>query len=185
MAVSRPLLLALMAAILALVAFYATSGGREPATGSGKPAEPAAERPSTPAAPGSGARGKADGRVSGAPGRPPKRGATRPPAAAGRSAPPAVMRAVARKRTVVLFFFQRGSADDAATARSVSSLRGRRGVQVFSAPISRLGDYGEVIGGAGVSQAPAVVIRGRGRAVRLIEGFVDRETLTQQVADAR
>ncbi len=168
MAVSRPLLLALIGAVLALVAFYATSGGEGSVTDPSKPAGAEAEQRSTPPRedPAASAKPAAEARRAGAP-------------------PTSVRRALAGKRTVVLFFFQRGSADDDATAGSVSSLRGRPGVRVFSAPISRIGDYQAVIGGAGVSQAPAVVILGRDRAARLIEGFVDRETLAQQVADAR
>jgi hypothetical protein len=189
MAISRPILLALVGAILALVAFYATSGGREAATESSEPAGPAPEDRPAPAkrsperktkAPG------AEGRAGGSATRPAQRDAARRQAPRGAAALPAgVTRALARKRIVVLFFFQRRAADDDATARSVSSLRGRSGVQVFSAPISKLGDYQAVIGGAGVSQAPAIVILGRDRAARLIEGYVDRDTLAQHVADAR
>jgi hypothetical protein len=113
---------------------------------------------------------------------------------------------------VVLFFFQRGSADDAATAKAVAAVRRRGGAKVFQAPISRLAAYRAVTAGSGVSQAPAVLIlrkrtggaqsgssgggRNAGRSsvgpaperlvsAQLVEGFVDPETLLQQVADAR
>ena len=189
MAISRPILLALIAAILALAAFYATSGGREAATEPSEPAPPAADGRPAPAkrAPEPPAKAaKAERRPGGDSAQRTRPDAARREAPAGRAALPAgVTRALARKRTVVFFFFQRRAADDDATARSVSSLRGRSGVEVFSAPISKLGDYQAVIGAAGVSQAPAIVILGRDGAARLIEGYVDRETLAQQVADAR
>ncbi len=186
MAISRPIVLALVGAILALGAFYATSGGREAATDSN---EPAPEAPATPVkpAPERETKGAEAERRSGDDAKRQARpGATRRHAPRGAAAPPEdVRKALARKRTVVLFFYQRRAADDDATARSVSSLRGRSGVRVFSAPVSKLGDYQAVIGGAGVSQAPAIVILGRDRAARLIEGYVDAESLAQLVADAR
>ena len=98
--------------------------------------------------------------------------------------PAAVRRALARDRTVVLFFRQRG-ADDDATAKAVAGVRGRRGAAVFSAPISRLSDYSALTAEIGISQAPAVVIVGKSGKARLIEGFIDEETLKQEVADSR
>lgn len=185
MAISRPILLALVGAILALGAFYATSGGRQAATDSSEPARPAPES-AKPAQRHKTKPTEAERRAGGGAMRRARPDAARRQARRGPAALPAeVAGALARKQTVVLFFFQHRAADDAATARSVSSLRGRRGVKVFSAPISKLGRYQAVIGGAGVSQAPAIVIVGRDRAARLIEGYVDRETLAQQVADAR
>ena len=190
MAISRPILIALIAALLALAAFYATSGARQSSEAPSAPASAAPERSASPtkSAPPARAKAREPGSRRGGDGsaKPPRSPAKRRPAVAVPTGMPAgVRRALAGKRTVVLFFFQRGSADDAATARAVASLRGRRGAQVFSAPISRLADYQAVIGGLGVTQAPSVVIVGRDRAARLIEGFVDAETLAQQVADAR
>ena len=104
--------------------------------------------------------------------------------AARAGVPLGVVRALAKKRTVVLFFRQRGSADDDATAQAVASQQGRPRVSVCSAPISRLADYRAIAGEAGVSQAPAVVVVGR-KGARLVEGYVDSETLAQEVADSR
>ena len=210
MAVSRPVLLGLLGAVLIAALYFATLGMRSAGDDSGAPATPPSGKALSPAAKGkaTAAKGKATATKSSA-------GPTKPSAAAKRSAapdararatdaPPAaakpqpapkpaapagvpagVTRALARKQTVVLFFYQRGSADDDATAQAVASVRGRRGVKVFSAPITRLADYRAVTGGAGVSQAPAVVILGHRGAARLIEGYIDRETLAQEVADAR
>lgn len=185
MAISRPILLALAAAILALVAFYATTSARTSTDESNEPAK--AVRDSAPA------RSKAARKptsahkdesrpATGAAGSSARRDAG---GAARRGVPAAVARALARDRTVVLFFFQRGAADDDATAQAVAAVRRRGAAKVFSAPISRLADYGAITTGAGVSQAPAVVIVGKRGSARLVEGFVDPETLIQQVADAR
>lgn len=196
MAISRPILLALVGALLALGAFYATSGARnsgdeaqpgpavEPKPAPKSPAKDSAAK-SSPKAPAASADADAARPAS----RPDaKRTPAKPaskPTAAPTGMPADVSRALAGKRTVVLFFFQRGAADDEATARAVASIRGRRGVQVFSAPIARLADYRAVTAGVGVSQAPAIVILRPGGGARLIEGFVDPESLAQQVADAR
>lgn len=194
MPVSRPLLIALGAAMLALVAFFASSAMRGSETTSApepKPAEAAAPKPSKPDI----AQSKPSARPepakadpsSSVKADPPKAGA---PKAAQTSAgvPGRVQRAVQGGRTVVLFFYQRGGADDSATARSVAALRGRRGVAVFTAPVSRLGDFRAVTGKLGISQAPAVVIvgrKGKDGSARVVEGYVDPQTLAQEVADSR
>jgi hypothetical protein len=195
MPVSRPILIALGAALLALVAFVATSGMRsggdssapapkpvqaaapnaakpEPAKSAPAPSKPADAKDASPAQSNS-------AKVSD-----PKPASSR----SGSGAPARVQRAVESGRTAVLFFYQRGGADDSATADAVAALRGRRGVSVFRAPVGRLGDFRAVTGRIGISQAPAVVIVGKkgksGRA-RVVEGFVDPKTLAQEVADAR
>lgn len=170
MAVSRPILLALVGAVLALTAFFATSGARNSDDGATvvTPAEPAGKASSA---------GKA---LTPAKAKPTSATSTGDELAV----PAAVRRALARDRTVVLFFRQRG-ADDDATAEAVAGVRGRRGAAVFSAPISRLSDYSALTAEIGISQAPAVVIVGKSGKARLIEGFIDEETLKQEVADSR
>lgn len=186
MAISRPILLALVGGLLALGAFYATMGARsssdESAKITAKPARPKHDAAQT--------QGKAHARSQKAAASKPRpaakpEAAAKPKAAAKPGLPIAVSRALAGDRTVVLFFYQRGGADDEATAEAVSTVRRSGRAKVFSAPISRLADYRAVTAGAGVSQAPAVVILHKGRSARLVEGFVDSETLVQQVADAR
>jgi hypothetical protein len=96
-----------------------------------------------------------------------------------------VERAIDRKRVVVLALFQRG-ADDRATARAVASLRHHaKGVAVFTDKIDHVARYGPIVSALGVSQAPAVVIVDRGRRAHLIEGYIDAQTLAQEVADVR
>lgn len=178
MAVSRPILLALLGAVLVGALFFATMGARQSSEQPSETPAPRAEK----AAPKD--RAKTGERALAATARP-ARPTPRPRAVAPTGVPTEVTRALSRGRTVVLFFFQRGSADDDATAQAVSALRGRKEVEVFSAPISRLAAYRAVTGGAGVSRAPSVVILGGKGSARVIEGFVDRETLAQEVSDSR
>jgi hypothetical protein len=167
MPVSRPILIALVLAVVALGGIYATQGGRDASETSAPvvPAEPEpSAEPQAKAPQASAAKAKAD-RAEGV--------------------PPAVQRALRARERVVLFFYRPGSADDRATGRSVEALRGRRDVAVFTDPIGRLGRYRGLIGELGVSQAPAVVIVGRDRAARVVEGYVDPPSLAQDLADAR
>jgi hypothetical protein len=97
--------------------------------------------------------------------------------------PAEVRRAVNRNQIVILFFRQRG-ADDDAVAGAVNSVRGRRGVVVFTLPVGKAPKYSEV-GAAGVVRAPTVVLIGRDEEPRVFEGFIDSTTLSQAVADAR
>jgi hypothetical protein len=98
--------------------------------------------------------------------------------------PAAVSRAIARGRIVVLAFFQPG-ADDRANAAAVASLPRGHGVAVFTDRVAHVGRYGPLIAGVGVDQAPAIVIVDHHRRARLIQGYVDSETLAQEVIDAR
>lgn len=176
-AISRPFLIALVAAVLALAAFYATrgaSGGDQSAAAptTSAPAAPAEEPASEPTA-----RASADG----APGA--RGGKSRTDAPSAKGVPAPVVRALARPGKVVIFFYRPGSADDRATGRAVAALRGQRGVTVFSAPIGRLVDYRAIVDGAGISQAPAVVIVAGDGTARVVQGYIDPATLAQDVAD--
>jgi hypothetical protein len=102
----------------------------------------------------------------------------------GLAKPAAVSRAIAKRRVVVLAFFQPG-ADDHATAAAVAGVRGERGVAVFTDRIGNVGHYGPIVEAVGIDQAPAVVIVDSHRRARLIQGYVDPETLAQEVRDVR
>jgi hypothetical protein len=96
--------------------------------------------------------------------------------------PISVARALARDKTVVLFFSQGGS-DDSATSKSVRSLRGNRRVAVFSEDLDELPNYRRIVAGLGVSEAPSIVIVGRDLKARLLEGYHDAGSLRQHVRD--
>lgn len=171
MAVSRPILIVLVAAVLGLAGFYATQGSRD-SSDTVAPVIPA--EPLEPA--------RTAQKPSAKPGKPDARRRAR---AERIGMPLPVARALRARRTVVLYFRGSPSADDRATARAVAGLRDLRGVSVFADRIGRLGRYRAVVGELGIAQAPAVVIVGRGRSARVVEGYVDPTTLAQDVADAR
>ena len=105
--------------------------------------------------------------------------------------PARVARALRREQVVVIFLYQPGAPEDSATHRRVRSLRAatsgsaglRDRVVVVSDRVADIGDYAAVVGGLGVSQAPATVIVSPEREGRVIEGFVDSRSLRQHVAD--
>jgi hypothetical protein len=201
MAVPRPILLALLGTVLLAATFLATRNARDQAADAGtEPAsqQAAAPTPAPEAAPkskprtdksragGEGAGSKsstAKPRTDKAAPRPEKSAPTRK--AKRRHGPAALMRAIAGKRPVVLFLYQRGANDDRRVARSVAALRGRTRAAVFSDRIANLGKYGLIATSAGVSRAPSIVIIGKGRRSHLIEGYIDPDALAQRVADAR
>jgi chemotaxis protein histidine kinase CheA len=199
MAISRPLLIALAVAVLALAGFYATQGARNASeSDSANVAAPVTPEPAPEPqavetrqqADASTAQTKPD--ANGAKAKADKAEPPRSDARAKRdrakravSGPAAARRAIRANKTVVLFFHGPESADETATAKAVAGLEGKRGVAVMKVPIERLNAYRDLIGQLGIAQAPAVVIVGRDRAARVIEGYIDPPTLAQDVADAR
>src|SRR5436189_8178 len=95
-----------------------------------------------------------------------------------------VVRALGQDQVVVLFFSQDGSADDSATRAAVNGVKGMKGVAVFNAGIDELASYRPILTNVGVSQVPAVVVVRPGRKAQLLEGFIDKSSLRQAVADA-
>lgn len=198
MAVSRPLLIVLLGAVLSCATFFAMRGASnsagadqaavpvakppaaKPATAA-KPSKPAKAHAAKPAAKPEAAKAKAVAKPE--PSAKPKP-AVKPAKPAPAGVPAKVARALDGKHVVVLFFRQPGAADDDATAQAVAAVRGR-GVAVFSDRIAHLARYRGVVSGLGVSQAPVVVVVDRHRKAQLVEGFVDEGTLRQIVVDAR
>lgn len=95
-----------------------------------------------------------------------------------------VAKALGQKDVVVLFFSRPGAADDTGAEQSVKRLDGTKGLQIFSPNFEDLEDYRPILAGVGVAQVPAIVIVKPGRKAQLVEGFVDRQSLRQQVEDA-
>ena len=191
MAVSRPVLLALVGAVLVVGVWFATSGSRSSGDSGSQPAAQPAAAPKkaeakAPVAKATAGAVKAEAKAPAevAAGKPAALPAGERAAAAETGMPPRVSRALERGNTVVLFFFQPGASDDAATAAAVHGVRGMRRVAVFTVPIGDVARYRAVVSGAGVSQAPAVVIATK-KGATLVEGYVDGKTLAQRVADAR
>jgi len=203
MAISRPLLLALIAAVLAAGTFLATIGARQDATDSGSKAvaPPKSTEDATPdklasprklskatqdAAESKSAAAATAAAAESAPAKPAK--PVMQPRRTGKAdtgVPAPVERALADKQVLVLFFRQAGGADDSATADAVRDVRGTKGVKVISDVLANLPRYRSLVQALGIAQAPTVVIVDRKRQARLVEGYVDPGTLKQLVLDAR
>jgi hypothetical protein len=95
-----------------------------------------------------------------------------------------VVRALGQDQVVVLLFSQNDSADDSATRAAVNGVKGMKGVAVFNAGIDQLALYRPILANVGVSQVPAVVVVRPGHQAQLLEGFIDKSSLRQAVADA-
>lgn len=200
MAVPRPVLLALLGFALIVSALLATRGvgGGETVTA---PTTPAA-KPQPVHAPAPAAKPKAHKVAPAAPAakkpatkqrhaakpQPVKKSAgkvavTKLPAGVSPRILP-VVRALGQDQVVVLFFSQSGSADDSATRDAVRGVEGMKRVAVFNAGIDQLAMYRPILANVGVSQVPAVVVVRPGRQAQLLEGFIDKSSLRQAVADA-
>ena len=94
--------------------------------------------------------------------------------------------AVADNKKVVIFFHNPRALDDKAVAESVRSLdRRTKRVVVLSDDVRNTDRYGTLLEDLRVTQAPAIVVIGRSGKARLLEGYVDADSLVQVVADAR
>jgi thioredoxin-related protein len=56
---------------------------------------------------------------------------------------------------------------------------------VLTDDVAAVERYGKLVEDIGVSQTPSIVIIDRTGHARLLEGYVDSDSLTQAVADAR
>jgi hypothetical protein len=95
-----------------------------------------------------------------------------------------VAKALGQKDVVLLFFSRPGAADDTGAEQAVKKLDGTKGLQIFSPNFENLDAYRPILAGVGVAQVPAIVIVKPGKKAQLVEGFVDRQSLRQQVEDS-
>jgi hypothetical protein len=92
---------------------------------------------------------------------------------------------VARGRKVAIFFANPRGLDDQAVRAAVRGLdRATNGVVVLTDHVGNVDEYGSMVEDLGVNQTPAVVVIDTRGSARLIEGYVDPESLVQVVADA-
>ena len=177
----RPALIGIAGLLLVMAAFLATRG-----SGGGEPGGGAETSTATP--PLSSQAQLERSRANEAKAKKPEQEAGRGAKDAGAvvGVPTAVARALGERKVVVLFFTQRGPADDTATRMAVNKLRkGRSRAAVFTDSIRHLERYRRIVADLGVSQAPSVVIIDRERRASLHEGYMDGASLRQLVQDAR
>jgi sRNA-binding protein len=99
--------------------------------------------------------------------------------------PKPVARAIARNQALVLVFFNHKASVDRAVKHSVAKVD-RWGGKVFvkAVPISKVGRYARITGGAGVDQTPSVVVVDRDLKATTLAGFTDTKSVDQLVIDA-
>jgi len=167
------------AAERAAAASDAAGAERQAATGEATPSTTAAPAATpatteTPAAPATSAA------------TPPTTAAAPAPAPVAPQAPPApavepdvdrVLRAIDRRKTVVLLFSGKGAEDRAARRAVARADRHDGAVSVHVAPIERLAEYDPVVRGLPVSQAPTVLVIDRDRRAQALAGL----TVTREV----
>jgi hypothetical protein len=196
MAVPRPVLLAILGLALCVTALIAVRGvgtGEDDAVAPA-PIPTAPAEKSQPAQPG--ARGRARTRPSAEQATPakPATEAAKPAEKKLTKAQVAkkkddaevisVVKALGQKDVVLLFFSRPGAADDTGAEQAVKKLDGTKGLQIFSPNFENLDAYRPILAGVGVAQVPAIVIVKPGKKAQLVEGFVDRQSLRQQVEDS-
>jgi len=94
-------------------------------------------------------------------------------------------RAIRKHQKVVILFGNARGLDDRAMIPVIRSVDRRTKALVLTDDIAAVDRYGTLPEDLAVSQTPSVVIVDRRGHARLIEGYVDSNTLTQAVADAR
>jgi hypothetical protein len=184
MALSRPLLLALLGMLLLFATFVAVRNSRElVADDPGPTVVQEVQTPAKPAEEPPAAKAKPEAKKTAIEAKKPAEQARATPRAR-RSTAAAFARAVKSRKLVVLFVYSPG-ADDAATAQAVAEVKRRTKAAVFTERLTNLERYGPIVADAGVTQTPSVVIVNRKRQARVVEGYVDSRSLLQEVADAR
>jgi hypothetical protein len=99
--------------------------------------------------------------------------------------PQRAARAVADSQKVVILFQNPDGLDDREMRKVMRRLDARTRAVVLTDHVDAVDRYGSMVEDLGVSQTPAVVLIDRTGEARLIEGYVDTDTLAQAVADAR
>jgi hypothetical protein len=94
-------------------------------------------------------------------------------------------KAVADGKKVVILFQTPDGLDDRAMRGVMRQLDARTRAVVLTDHVEAVDRYGSMVEDLGVSQTPSVVLIDSRGTARLIEGYVDTDTLAQAVADAR
>jgi hypothetical protein len=94
-------------------------------------------------------------------------------------------RAVHQHKKVVILFTNARGLDDQAMGPVIRDVDRRTKALVLTDPVDAVDRYGKLLQDLGVSQTPSIVIIDSSGSARLIEGYVDSDTLAQAVADAK
>jgi hypothetical protein len=124
------------------------------------------------------------GRTPAQPRHSPPHAANRNPASHHPSVSTRVAHAVRMERVVVLLFSAKRGAEDAAARAAVRALPRSGRTAVFQDDVTRVARYRRVIPTTGINRSPAILIIGRDHRARIIEGYIDPDSLRQSVRDA-
>jgi hypothetical protein len=176
--VPRPVLLALVGAVLVGALFFFTRSSSEPVpdvpapSQTSQPSSPSADTPRPPAEQNKPEPGTA------APS--PDKGA---PGSTG--LPSRVAKALDAKKTVVVLFWNRFGVEDRSVKSSVDRLPRRGGkTAVFTDKVTNLSRYTRITASANVSSTPAVVIVNPEGKAEVLNGYYDFQTIRQFVRNA-
>jgi hypothetical protein len=99
--------------------------------------------------------------------------------------PQRLQRALREHRKVVLLFTNARGLDDRIVERSLRAVSRDTRALTLTDAVTSVDRYGSLVENLGVSQTPSIVLIDRNGKARLVEGYVDAESLVQVVADAR
>ena len=97
--------------------------------------------------------------------------------------PTSVAKAVAKKKTLVMLFWNKRAYDDQAVRHELKHVNRHKGkVQVHVASINDVARYAPITRGVNLEQSPTVVVV-KGNTADALVGYVDRGTINQTVSD--
>jgi hypothetical protein len=99
--------------------------------------------------------------------------------------PEKLQRALRDKRKVALLFVNGRGVDDRIVQDSLRAVQRDTRALTLTDSVLNVDRYGSMVESLGVSQTPSIVLIDRDGKARLVEGYVDAESLVQVVADAR
>jgi hypothetical protein len=99
--------------------------------------------------------------------------------------PQKLQRALRDERKVVLLFVNARGLDDKIVEGSLRAVRRDTKALTLTDSVLNVDRYGSLVENLGVTQTPSIVLIDRNGKARLVEGYVDTESLVQVVADAR
>ena len=97
--------------------------------------------------------------------------------------PTSVAKAVAKKKTLVMLFWNKRAYDDQAVRRELRGIDRHHGkVKVHVASINDVARYAPITRGVNLEQSPTIVVA-KGTTADALVGYVDRGTIDQTVSD--
>jgi hypothetical protein len=186
--VSRPVLIALIGAVLfaGIFTLHRRGGKSEPASATSSQPTPSTSSPQTsqPASPSQPATQPQTSSPTSTP-RSPTRASSSRSVSHKTALPRPVRRAIDAHKVVVLLLWNPKGVDDKAVKSAVDSLPRRGGnVRVFTDTSRHASRYVRITSATNVSQTPTLVVVNRRGKARVATGYLDGDSVEQYVVDA-